>query len=148
MKPAEVTQLRPAAPVWVWIVRFGKGRWWPGTIERIQITKGVPSVELRFEPFRLGRHRSAPPIMVSFITAPMRRLERRDLSANGADRPRFVPVSRLRSPELPACVDDSLLVEGNPRVFSQGGGTNGTRSSPMKEGSHGNKTMPALLDKA
>ena len=148
MKPDEVTQLELAAPVWVWIVRFDRGRWWPGTAERVQITKGMPLVVVRFEPFRLGRHRSDPPITVGFITAPMRRLERRDPCANGADRPRFVPVSRLRSPEMPACVDNLDLVEAGPRTSSHGSVTNGSRSSPIEEGSHGNKTVPALLDKS
>ena len=36
MKPSEVKELKLAAPVWVWIVWFGKGRWWPGTVERIE----------------------------------------------------------------------------------------------------------------
>lgn len=148
MKPADITRLELAALVWVWIVRFGKGRWWPGTVEGIQITKGVPLVDVRFEPFRPSRHRSDPPVTVGFITAPMRRLECRDPAADGADRPRFVPVSRLRSPELPVYVDDSHLVEGHQRVSSQGSGTNGTRRSPIEEGSHGNRTVPALLDKA
>ena len=42
MKPSEVKELKLAAPVWVWIVYFGKGRWWPGTVEEIETTKGLP----------------------------------------------------------------------------------------------------------
>ena len=105
MKPSEVKELRLAAPVWVWIVRFGKGRWWPGTVERIETTNGLPLVKVRFESFSRSRHRTDPPVTVGLITAPMRRLERRDISLKGEDRPRFVPTSRLRTPEKPAPVN-------------------------------------------
>ena len=105
MKPSEVKELRLRAPVWVWIVWLGKGRWWPGTVERIETRYGLPLVEVRFESFSGSRHRTDPPVKVGLITAPMRRLELRDISVNGDDRPRFVPASRLRTPEKPAPVN-------------------------------------------
>ena len=71
MKPSEVKELKLAAPVWVWIVYFGKGRWWPGTVERIETTYGLPLVEVRFESFSPSRHRTDPPVRVGLITAPM-----------------------------------------------------------------------------
>src|SRR5229473_6925712 len=98
MEPSEVKELKLAAPVWVWIVRFGKGRWWPGTIEGIETKNGLPLVIIRFESFCRSRHRTDPPITVGLVTAPMRHLERRDIGLRGEDRPRFVPTSRLRTP--------------------------------------------------
>jgi hypothetical protein len=50
MEPSEVSELKLAAPVWVWIVYFGRDRWWPGTVEEID-TKGPPLVRVRFESF-------------------------------------------------------------------------------------------------
>ena len=147
MKPSEVKELKLAAPVWVWIVYFGKGRWWPGTVEEIETTKGLPLVNVKFESFSRGRHRTDPPVMVGLVTAPMRRLERRDVSVNGADRPRFVPASRLRTPEKPAPVNGLRIVEADSRVSSERIGANGAHGGSAEEGSHGNETMSALLDK-
>jgi hypothetical protein len=113
MKPSEVKELKLAAPVWVWIVYFGKGRWWPGTVEKIETKYGLPLVEVRFESFSRSRYRTDLPVKVGLITAPMRRLERRDVSVNGSDRPRFVPASRLRTPEQPAPVNGLRIVEAD-----------------------------------
>ena len=147
MKPSEIKELKLAAPVWVWIVYFGKGRWWPGTVERIETAYGLPLVEVRVESFSPSRHRTGPPVRVGLITAPMRRLELRDISVKGNDRPRFVPASRLRMPETLAGVNGLLAVEANPRVSSESIGANGGHGGSAEEGSHGNETMSALLDK-
>ena len=85
--------------------------------------------------------------MVGVVTAPMTRLERRDVSVNGADRPRFVPASRLRTPEKPAPVNGLRIVEADSRVSSERIGANGAHGGSAEEGSHGNETMSALLDK-
>jgi hypothetical protein len=145
MKPSEVKELRLAAPVWVWIVRFGTGRWWPGTVERIETKNGLPLVTIRFESFSRSRHRTDPPVTVGLITAPMRRLELRDSSVNGSDRPRFVPTSRLRAPEKPAPVNGLRIVEADSRVSSESIGANGAHGRSDEESSHGNETMSALL---
>ena len=100
MKPSEVQELKLGTPVWV--CRFGKGRRWPGMVEGIETANGLPDIKVRIEPFSLARRRTDPPVTVSFVTAPMRRLERRDISVKRSDRPRFVPTSRLRKPEIPA----------------------------------------------
>jgi hypothetical protein len=147
MKPSEVKDLRLTAPVWVWIVWFGKGRWWPGTVERIETRYGLPLVEVRFESFSGSRHRTDPPVKVGLITAPMRRLELRDISLRGEDRPRFVPTSRLRTPEKPAPVSGLRIVETDSRVSRERIGANGAHGGSAEEGSHGNETMSALLDK-
>ena len=147
MKPSEVKDLRLAAPVWVWIVWFGKGRWWPGTVERIETRYGLPLVEVRFESFSGSRRRTDPPVKVGLVTAPMRRLELRDISVKGNDRPRFVPASRLRTPETLAGVNGLLAVEADSRVSSESIAANGAHGGSAEEGSHGNEIMSALLDK-
>ena len=147
MKPSEVKELKLATPVWVWIVRFGKGRWWPGRVEGIATTNGLPFVKVRFESFSGSRHRTDPPIKVGLVTAPMRRLELRNVSVKGNDRPRFVPTSRLRKPEMPAPVG-SRPVEADSRLSSESIGANGAHGRSVEEGSHGNETMSAVLGKS
>lgn len=146
MKPSEVKELRLAAPVWVWIVRFGTGRWWPGTVERIETKNGLPLVTIRFESFSRSRQRTDPPVTLGLVTAPMRRFERRDISLKGEDRPRFVPTSRLRTPETPAPVNGlGRIVEADSRVSSESIGANGAHGRSDEESSHGNETLSALL---
>jgi hypothetical protein len=101
MEPSEAKGLELGTSVWVWIVRFGKGRWWPATVDGIEAARDLPNVKLRVQSFLLSRQRSTAPITVGFAYAPMRRLERRDISRRGLDRPKFVPASRLRRPETP-----------------------------------------------
>jgi hypothetical protein len=100
MEPSELVQLSPGAPVWVWIVRLGKGRWWPGTVQSFNVTDGLPNVTVRFEaraPERRNSHPAA--VFMGITTTRMRFLELRDLEARGDDRPNQVPVSLLRVPE-------------------------------------------------
>jgi hypothetical protein len=146
MKPSEVNELKLGTPVWVWIVRFGKARWWPGIVEGIEMANGLPDINVRTEPLTLARHRTDPPVTVGFVTAPMRRLERRDITENGSDRPRFVPISRLRKPEIPAPAQGVLrLVQADSRVSSESIGAIGARDHSLEEGSHGSQTMSALF---
>ena len=147
MRPEDVAQLKRADPVWVWIVRLGRGRWLPGTVEAIQVTRGVHLVEVRVGSFSFRRRRSDRSDAVGFLAAPMRRLERRNLSADGSDRPRFVPISRLRIPERPVQVDHLHLLETDlgqaiTRMTLRVSG------SSIEEGSRANQTMSALRDKA
>jgi hypothetical protein len=132
MKPNEVTELKPAAPVWVWIVRFGEGRWWPGTVEGIETKNGLPFVIIRFESFWRSRHRTDPPVTVGLVTAPMRRLERRDISLKGEDRPRFVPTSRLRTPEMLGSLEGLHLLEAGSRVSRESIGANGVHGGSVE----------------
>jgi hypothetical protein len=101
MKLSKLGKLKRGASVWVWVVRLGKGRWWPGAVEKVEITNGLPLVTVRFESFSLSRHHADPPVTLGFIGAPMRRLEPRAISANGHDRPRRAPMSRVRIPKGP-----------------------------------------------
>lgn len=97
-----MVQLSAAAAIWVWIVRLGKGRWWPGTVQSSKVIDGIPHVTVRFEgraPERRNSHPAA--VFVGISTTRMRFLEQRDLRARGDDRPHHVPVSLLRVPEAP-----------------------------------------------
>ena|ERR1700688_531578 len=101
MKPSEVVELLVGTPVWVWIVRFGKGKWWPGVAQSVTVTDGLPHVAVRFECRAPERGKSRPPVFVGISTTRMRFLERRDLNLKGDDRPTYVPVPLLRVPETP-----------------------------------------------
>lgn len=144
MKPSEVKKLKLAATIWVWIVRFGRGRWWPGTVERIDSQNGLPLVKVMFDSFSLRQHRTDPPITVGCITAPMRRLELRDISVEGSDRPRFVPTSRLREPEKPAPARGLRTVE----VSSESISANGASNHSVEGGPYEDETMSARLVKS
>jgi hypothetical protein len=147
MEPSEIHQLKPGALVWVWIVRFGKGRWWPGMVEEIETKNGSPLVKVRFESFSASRHRTDLPVTVGFIPAPMRRLERRDCDAKGGDRPRFVPSSRLRKPELPVSMDSLRSGEVHSRSSDENRGANGAPGRSAEEVSRGDEKMPSMLGK-
>ena len=100
MEPSKIVQLSLGAPIWVWIVRLGKGRWWPGTVESYKVIDGVPHVTVRFEGRGLARRNShSAAVFVGISTTRMRFLEPRDLAAKGDDRPHHVPVPLLRVPE-------------------------------------------------
>jgi hypothetical protein len=100
-----VKQLELDTAVWVWIVRFGKGHWWPGIVQRVEAAGGLPIVKVRLQSFSLSQHQNSPPIAVGFVSVPMRQLERRDINRRGLDRPKFVPTSHLRGPERPISAD-------------------------------------------
>jgi len=115
MEPTEVKQLELDTAVWVWIVRFGKGRWWPGIVQRVEAAGGLPIVKVRFQSFSLSQHRNSRPIAVGFVSAPMTQLERRDINRRGLDRPKFVPTSLCDGPKdlsLPAEAADAENVSG------------------------------------
>jgi len=105
MEPAEAKELELGAAVCVLIVRFGKGRWWPGTVEGIRVAACLPIVKVRLQSFSLSQHRDNSPISAGLVSAPMRRLELRDINRRGFDRPKFVPASRLRQTERPIPAD-------------------------------------------
>jgi hypothetical protein len=108
MEPTEAKELEPGSAVWVWIVRFGTGRWWPGTVWHVGASGGLPKLKVRLQSFSLSQHRNSPQIALGFVTVPMRRLERRDINRPGLDRPKFVPASRLRRPETPISANERV----------------------------------------
>ncbi len=99
MEPAEVVDLVPGRPVWVWLVRLGKGKWWPGTVRSLKVIDGIPYVDVRFEGRVPERRSLRAAAFVGTSTTRMRFLQRRDVEANGADRPHDPPVALLRVPE-------------------------------------------------
>lgn len=132
MEPSEVKELKLGTPVWVWIVRFGRGRWWLGIVEGIETIMGLPHIKVRFESCSPTRHRTDPPVTVGLVTARMRRLALRDINVEGTDRPRFVPTSVLRKPETPAAAD-GLFTVPDSRGSGESGSPSGAYGSPVEE---------------
>ena len=91
-------RLTPGTPVWVWVVRLAKGRWWPGTVERVRTIDGQTRVVVKFECRRV-RDRDGTPVMTGIATTAMRYLELRNINAQGLDQPGRRPVSLLERPE-------------------------------------------------
>ncbi len=112
MLPGEVNQLRQGSAVWVWVVRFGRGRWWPGTVESLQRGNALPVLTVKFECSR--RPMQERPVMVGLVSTRMRYVELRDLGMKGADRPDFIPSSVLSAPET-----NSQFSAGNARDTRQ-----------------------------
>jgi hypothetical protein len=101
MEPPEVVELVPGRPVWIWLVRFGKGKWWPGTVQSLKVIDGIPYVTVRFEGRAPEGRSSRAAAFVGISTTRMRFLQRRDVEAKGEDRPHDSPVALLRVPETP-----------------------------------------------
>jgi hypothetical protein len=101
MEPPEVVELVPGRPVWIWLVRFGKGKWWPGTVQSLKVIDGIPYVTVRFEGRAPEGRSSRAAAFVGISTTRMRFLQRRDVEAKGEDRPHDPPVALLRVPETP-----------------------------------------------
>jgi hypothetical protein len=101
MELNQVSKLGPGTSIWVWIVRFGKGKWWPGAVTRITAWEPFPIVEARFECRSAGKNGADGAAFIGLSTTRMRYLELRNLDLKGADRPDFVPASILVTPEGP-----------------------------------------------
>lgn len=98
MQPRESRHLKPGAPVWIWVVRLAKGRWWPGTVQSLGSFDNQPRATVRFECRSVNAPNKAP-VIVGVTTTAMRYLELRDVQLDGVDRPRYTPVSLLERPE-------------------------------------------------
>jgi len=99
MRLTEIYKLKPGSPVWIWVVHLARGRWWPGSVETIQVVSGRPRIVVRFE-CRLTRGLQCYPAVRAGVTSTaMRYLERRDPNIKGIDEPHFVPASLLERPE-------------------------------------------------
>jgi hypothetical protein len=99
MEPQQICELGPGTSVWVWIVRMGKGRWWPGSVVSVAAREPFPIVNARFECRSTGKNGSDGPAFVGISTTRMRYLELRDCYLKGDDRPNFVPSAILAKPE-------------------------------------------------
>ncbi len=99
MQVHQICKLSPGTSVWVWIVRVGKGRWWPGSVLSIAALEPFPIVDTRFECRSAGKNGLDGPAFVGISTTRMRYLELRDLHLRGDDRPNFVPSAIFAKPE-------------------------------------------------
>ena len=99
MEPQQICELGPGTSVWVWIVRMGRGRWWPGSVVSVAAREPFPIVNARFECRLTGKNGSDGPAFVGISTTRMRYLELRDCYLKGDDRPNFVPSAILAKPE-------------------------------------------------
>src|SRR5258708_16034700 len=99
MEVHQVCELGPGPPVWVWIVRVGKGRWWPGSVLSITAVEPFPMIDTRFECRSAGKNGIDGPAFVGISTTRMRYLELRDPYLKGADRPNFVPSAIFAKPD-------------------------------------------------
>jgi hypothetical protein len=100
MEVHRICELSPGAAVWVWIVRVGKGRWWPGSVLSIAARKPFPIINTRFECRSVGKNGIDGPVFVGISTTRMRYLELRDALLKGNDRPNFAPSAIFAKPEL------------------------------------------------
>src|SRR5258708_28292742 len=99
MEVHQVCELGPGPPVWVWIVRVGKGRWWPGSVLSITAVEPFPMIDTRFECRSAGKNGNDGPAFVGISTTRMRYLELRNPHLKGDDRPSFAPTAIFAKPE-------------------------------------------------
>lgn len=99
MKVHQVCELGPGTDVWVWIVRVGKGRWWPGSVLSITAVQPFPMIDTRFECRSAGKKGVDGPAFVGITTTRMRYLELRDPHLKSEDRPNFTPTAIFAQPE-------------------------------------------------
>ena len=100
MNPGDSHRLKPGTPVWVWIVRLAKGRWWPGTVEALRTIEGQLRFAVSFE-CRSATTEDKAPVLVGITTTATRYLELRNIENKGMDQPTQTPVSLLEHPEEP-----------------------------------------------
>jgi len=91
MEVHRMCELSPGSPVLVWIVRVGKGRWWPGSVLSISALEPFPRIDTRFECRSAGKNGTDGPAFVGITTTRLRYLELRDPNLKGDDQPNFVP---------------------------------------------------------
>ena len=91
MEAHQIRELRPGTPVWVWILRVGKGRWWRGSVLSITALEPFPRIDTRFECRSAGKNGTDGPAFVGITTTRLRYLELRDPNLKGDDQPNFVP---------------------------------------------------------
>ena len=115
MQITEVYKLKPGSPVWIWVVHFAKGRWWPGIVETIQAMNDRPRLLVRFECRATIGRQYYPAVREGIATTAMRYLEHRDPNIKGIDQPHFVPASLLERPEELELVNHQLNVVSTRR---------------------------------
>ena len=99
MEVHQVCQLGPGSDVWVWIIRMGRGRWWPGSVLSVKAVEPFPMIAARFECRSAGKKGIDGPAFVGITTTRMRYLELRDPHLQGNDRPNSAPTAIFAKPE-------------------------------------------------
>ena len=99
MELDQAGELGPGTSIWVWIVRLGKGKWWPGAVTRITVAEPFPIIDARFECRSTRKAGADGAAFIGISTTRMRYLQRRNPDLKGADRPDFIPASILAAPE-------------------------------------------------
>ena len=142
-----ISELGPGTSVWVWIVRVGKGRWWPGTVLSIAAREPFPIIDTRFECRSTGKNGVDGPAFVGISTTRMRYLELRNPHLKGDDRPNFVPSAIFAKPEQSeAGLNDVEHLEtmiADDRAARVAPATSIKKSRPRKEAKVSNPTLDA-----
>ena len=112
----EVYKLKIGSPVWIWVVQFARGRWWPGIVDAIQTISGRPRIVVRFECRAIRGRQDYPAVRVGIATTAMRYLELRDPNIKAIDEPHFIPASLLGRPEELELVTPELQVVSGQRL--------------------------------
>ena len=97
MEPSDIGRIGRGTLVWVWVVRVGRGRWWPGTIESLQLRDTLPMLTVKFECSRDPMKER--PVVAGLVSTRMRYIELRNPDLKGMDRPEFTPTSLISAPE-------------------------------------------------
>jgi hypothetical protein len=119
MEPSDIGEIGLGTAVWVWVIRFARGRWWPGTVSSYQMRDGLPLLTVKFE---CSRHpEKERPVMVGLVSTRMRYVELRNPDLKAMDQPEFTPTSVLYAPE------------DNGRTTKLGSSSS---STPVKNGRH------------
>jgi hypothetical protein len=101
MEPEQISKVKPGSPVWVWVVRLGNGRWWPGRVESVGFQDRLPLLKVRFECQTPYNRKSEVPREVGTTSARMRYVEPRDPHVKAIDQPHFAPTPLIEKEEKP-----------------------------------------------
>jgi len=134
MKIIEVYKLRAGSPVWIWVVHYAKGRWWPGMVETIEGINDRPRIVVSFECRATRGRRYYPAVRAGIVTTAMRYLEPRDPNIEATDEPHFMPASLIRCPEeLELVISQPGLVSAQRRSGRKARGSDSLRSRTSKQ---------------
>lgn len=123
MELLHITKMKPETPVWVWVVRMGKGGWWPGKVDSISCQGRLPLLKIRFECQKFRDGEWDGPREIGMTTARMRYVELRDPHVKAIDQPHFTPTPLIEREERPDATlfDMTELAEENSPLPSRKG---------------------------
>jgi hypothetical protein len=149
MEVHQISQVGPGAPVWVWMIRRGKGRWWPGSVLSINALEPFPSIDTRFECRSARKNGTDGPAFVGISTTRMRYLELRDPNLKGDDRPNFVPSAIFVTPDKAESISGDIALS-NTRTAAVDASASATtppvkKSRPREKAKVSNATQDATV---